>query len=390
MQITKSNNEEKLVPIWKALFMSFYSRYLYIDVARNWRGFGIKYLLALSSFMCIVMVFTWLNTLYRIDVTKIADDVTKTLFEAPDLTFEESLNRVLNIVSQIPQVTIRNGEASIEGNAPSFIKDPIILKDIAIIDVTGKYTSLDNEDANILITKNSIIFKNEDGEQELFYLSSLGKKTNIDEDDLNKLFDVFAQIPLITVENGQASISEKNPYYIYSKDDKVLAIIDVEGTTTSLEDSDAYLLLTKDKILIKNALSSDNTEVMLSELNADKIFDALEHSLILLRKMFTWILFLFVTPVFIVSTAFALFFLVCIYSVVGLSVSMFAKLAKVNFSVMLRLCSVAITPVVVLNMLIPQVFANQGLIYFLIALGYVYFALKANSEVPNEPDKERR
>src|SRR5476651_2545843 len=48
--VAKEKNKLKLIdaPVygyWKALYMSFYSRRLYVDIGKRWHGFGLVYLL---------------------------------------------------------------------------------------------------------------------------------------------------------------------------------------------------------------------------------------------------------------------------------------------------------------------------------------------------------
>jgi hypothetical protein len=374
-----NDNGHKAYPIWKALFLSFYSPEIYKDVAKNWRGFALSYILLLSAIVCAIMMLGWLNTIYKIDIKTYAAAATKQLFEDPDFTFEENLNRVLNIAAQIPKVTISDGEASITESSPYLITDPLTKKTLAIINIDGKSDPIEKTDASVLLSKTKVTVKNNNGDQEVIFFKNLKQQFDIDEQDINKFINMIAQIPLITIKQGEASISETSPYVI-KNDDKAVTIIDTEGTTKSFDDNESHILLTKDKLFIKNPFEKNVTEVALSAIDADMINNAIVYTLKQLRHLLT-IVPLLITPIFIIASFTFAVFIVFVYAIIALMISRLFKLGTPEFSQAFRLSAVAITPIIALNLVIPQVFANQGLIYFLIALGYIYFALNSNRTI---------
>jgi hypothetical protein len=375
-------NNSKVYPAWKALFLSFYSADLYKDIAKNWKGLALSYILLVSSIICIILTLNWLNNVYKFDIEKYADETTKHLFEDPNFTFEENLNRILSVAAQIPKVTISDGEVSIKEDQPYFIIDPLTKKTLAIINTTGKYERLEKAEASILLAKTRLILKNPGGTEDVFYLKNLQQEFSIKESDLNNFIDLISQIPLVTINQGTASIAEASPYTI-KDDDNTIAIIDTDGTKQSLEGTGAHVLITKDRLFIKNPFKDKVVDVALSEIDADMVYNAIEYTVKKLRTLITWMP-LFITPIFIMASFTFAIFTVFIYSIVAISMSKLFKLGNFSFSQAFRLSAVAITPIIVLNLIIPKVFENQGLIYFLIAIGYIYFALKANSEV--KPD----
>src|SRR3972149_8052310 len=61
---------------------------------------------------------------------------------------------------------------------------------------------------------------------------------------------LIEQVPRITITNGQVNVDEPQPYYIREPDSNdILAIIDTTGKTQSLVDTDAFVLLTKTKLI---------------------------------------------------------------------------------------------------------------------------------------------
>jgi hypothetical protein len=124
----------------KAIVLSFYSRNLYRDVVENWSGGVVLYLLLLLTLCWSVLAF----------------GMQKSITEGYVVISSK-------FVPQLPVMVLKNGELSTPEQRPYLIKDPDA-KDknkevFAIIDTSGKYTSLDNSDAGILVTKNAIFYK---------------------------------------------------------------------------------------------------------------------------------------------------------------------------------------------------------------------------------------
>jgi Ca2+/Na+ antiporter len=56
--------------------------------------------------------------------------------------------------------------------------------------------------------------------------------------------------------------------------------------------------------------------------------------------------------------------------------------ADVSRKAIFRLCCVSTTPILAASMLLPQFLSQQGLVYLLLAVGYIYFALSAQDSLP--------
>ncbi|MBI2785662.1 MAG: DUF1189 family protein [Legionella longbeachae] len=123
--------------LWSALYLSFYSRRLYVDVGKRWHGLGILYLLL------TIAVFSLPFSLRM------------------SLSLNDSFNKqITEPLSKIPIFYIQNGEASFDKPMPYFIKNTKG-KVIVIMDTTGKINDFTNEypDASILINKHKISLK---------------------------------------------------------------------------------------------------------------------------------------------------------------------------------------------------------------------------------------
>ena len=133
------------------LYMSFFSASLYRDVARNWKGFCLPYLLSLLA-LCIIP-----------GVMKIHSDISDYLsVEAP------------KIAKQVPVITILKGKVSIDKPEPYIIKDEKTGAPLIIIDTTGLTSSLEGSKALVLVKKTELIVKRDENETRRFDLSEIG------------------------------------------------------------------------------------------------------------------------------------------------------------------------------------------------------------------------
>lgn len=199
---------------------------------------------------------------------------------------------------------------------------------------------------------------------------------------------VVQQVPQITITNGQVSIDEAQPYYIkHPESNDVLAIIDTTGTVTSLDDPNAFCLLTRTKLIGRKSQfetrAFDLSQVEDFVLNADRITGWL-HTF---RKFFAVIMYpfaLFGSYAYRIIQA-------LIYAAVGL---LFAKWCNTTLSyrALLRLAVVAVTPAIIINTVLGAAGVHlpyAPLFYLLVALGYLFYAVKACSYTPVTPEDIR-
>jgi hypothetical protein len=368
----------------KAIYLSFFSKDLYRNVLQNWKGLGLKYLLMLSFFAALIMSANLLRVLNSFDTEEMADEVTSRLFEKPDLTFEQNLNRVLDVASQVPSLMVKNSELSISEKEPYFIKDPISGKDWIIFDTTGGYTSLEGTDAFLLVTKTSLISKNEKGFEEENYLSkNLQTK---DEKNVNDFFYLISQIPKITIKDGIASIAETSPYFVKDKDENIYLAIDTNDEPDLEQTEKAFVTITKDKVLYKDFLNTEKDakmkEVLISQINADLIYSGMESLAVKMRSLLNWSIPLLGLPLIALATFIPLLITVLIYGVITLILSKILKLENLDYEHAIRLSAVAVTPVFIAKSVLPVFLPSQSVIYFIVSLFYLHFAVSANLNNP--------
>lgn len=122
--------------IFEALFLSFYSKPLYQDVGRSWKGLGLVYLL-------LVLAICWLPFSY--DFHRFLNQFSAEIL--PD------------IIRQFPTVTYSHGELSIDKPVPYFIKQPANGVTLIVFDTSGQYTSLKDLNSYTLVTRDKIFIR---------------------------------------------------------------------------------------------------------------------------------------------------------------------------------------------------------------------------------------
>ncbi len=120
----------------QAIYLSFYSKRLYQDVAVNWSGNVFLYLL-------LVLALSWVIPTYWMQIG----------LERGHATFSK------NIVPQIPVMEIKEGKITTPLAQPYVITDPRTNARMAVIDTQGQYKTPEEAKAPFLITKTEIINK---------------------------------------------------------------------------------------------------------------------------------------------------------------------------------------------------------------------------------------
>jgi hypothetical protein len=119
---------------FQALYLAFYSKKLYKDVAKNWGGYAFFYLSILLAISWLPFVFYYYHTFDKFYDTKAA-----------------------LLIPQIPTLTIQAGKIMTPENHPYFVTDPYTQERIAVIDTSGTYKTLEDANAKILVTQGEIL-----------------------------------------------------------------------------------------------------------------------------------------------------------------------------------------------------------------------------------------
>lgn len=118
----------------QALFLSFWSPALYRDVAREWRGVGYLYLLA-------VIAVTVLFIAVQVQVVAVP--------KAQEI--------IDSLITQAPDIKVEKGKLSIDKQSPFVIKEPKSGKPLITFDTRPKPMTLAESQSVVLVTSTEII-----------------------------------------------------------------------------------------------------------------------------------------------------------------------------------------------------------------------------------------
>ncbi len=130
--------------------MAFFSKSLYRDVGKVWKGHGLVYLFSAVALCTIPFVL-----LLQSEVGVLLSE------EAPKL------------VTQMPSLKIVNGKVSIDKPEPYFVKDERTGYPLIIFDTTGQIRSLAGSKAVMLVTEKAVIVKNSEGQTRTIDLTGI-------------------------------------------------------------------------------------------------------------------------------------------------------------------------------------------------------------------------
>ncbi|HLE39868.1 MAG TPA: DUF1189 domain-containing protein [Nitrospirota bacterium] len=191
---------------------------------------------------------------------------------------------------------------------------------------------------------------------------------------------IVSQIPKITITKGEVSIDAPVPYYIIDPQSGAqLATIDTSGQTTSIDQTKAFILLTKKNLTMRQRHRAETRTYDLSEI---KSFTLDRDSVMSWVQAFKKWAALFTYPFAVAGSFVYRIIQVLIYALIGM---LFVSILNttLDYAALVRLSVIAITPVVLLNTLRSLLNAHipaTWLIGFIIAMGYLFIAVKANAD----------
>lgn len=124
--------------IFQAIFMSFYSKDLYRDVAAHWGAKVFLYLL-------MILALSWILPVTQVQL-------------ALNLAYSQNSDK---IVDQMPVITIKDGKVSTPENRPYVITSPTTKENVVVIDTSGQYTTLEQAKASVLLTETAVIMQSD-------------------------------------------------------------------------------------------------------------------------------------------------------------------------------------------------------------------------------------
>jgi hypothetical protein len=190
---------------------------------------------------------------------------------------------------------------------------------------------------------------------------------------------IVEQVPKITITNGEVSIDQPQPYYIKTPDSNSnLAIIDTTGTIKSLDNTGAYLLITKNTLIARQSDLETRAYSLSQVKNFVLTSDRLMTWLQIFKKIFVIILY----PLVLLSSFIFRIIQALIYGAIGLLFASWCQI-KLSYDALIRLSVIAVTPCIIISTVLLLAHARLPydiLIYFLLAMAYLLFGVKAAAD----------
>jgi len=191
--------------------------------------------------------------------------------------------------------------------------------------------------------------------------------------------ELAPQIPEIHIKKGEVSTPENRPYLIKDKESgETIIIIDTSGKYPDLNEtpSSTKVLITHDKVYYVDDSNSERIQKIPAKITVEIKPDQVKQSLI---KIADWLWVIFLPILLILSFAYRLV-QALIYAVIGKIFSALSN-ASLSYAELLKLSMVAVTPVIVISTILDWfsvAFPFQWLLYFIITMAYLIFAIGAN------------
>jgi Protein of unknown function (DUF1189) len=191
---------------------------------------------------------------------------------------------------------------------------------------------------------------------------------------------ILSQFPEITINDGQASIVESQPYYISDPETgRHIAVIDTTGTINSLDETEAIFLLTRNNFIFdRNKVETRSLD--LSELDNMVLDRSILSSWFETVKSY---FAAFMYPFLLVGSFLYRIIQMFIYAAIGMLFVAICK-AELDYTQLLRLSVLAVTPSIIIKTILwlSEVrLPFSGLMFFILTMGYLYLGIKATTEL---------
>lgn len=197
----------------------------------------------------------------------------------------------------------------------------------------------------------------------------------------------ISQVPEITIEKGEVHVDKPQPCYITVPDsNEIIAIIDTTGQIQSLDNTDAFILLTKTKLISRQNKSESRTYDLVN----------VQHFVLDQDKITGWlntikrILVPFLYPFVLLGSFIFRIIQSLIYAAVGLLFAEWCK-TKLSYPALLRLAVTAVTPCIIVRTVLGYASVKlplASLWFFLTAMGFLFYGIKACFQIEEPPTTE--
>lgn len=193
---------------------------------------------------------------------------------------------------------------------------------------------------------------------------------------------IIEQIPTVKIDKGQVSIDKPEPYFIkLPKENLTLAIIDTTGQYNSLDNTNAFVLITKNKIIVKRT----ETESRVFDLSQAENFYFNKETVAYWIEIFKKWIVIFLFPFAVILSFIWRISQILILALVGVIITKIVK-TEYNYLTLIRLSCVAITPSLILKTIIQntgQLFSGWGWLSTFITIGYLFYAITPDKKNGN-------
>lgn len=184
------------------------------------------------------------------------------------------------------------------------------------------------------------------------------------------------QLPVVSLQQGIASIDKPSPFFITNPDtQQLVAIIDTSGNFKSLKDSPAHILLTKEQLLIKWDKEITEPYGISPKLSGTYTQEVVTH---LMAKAGNIV----VVTGYILA---ALLYFVWNF----LAILIFAGLAKLlthtqfSYKSLCRIAAIALTPAILISLILNILWIRSAyilIVYLALTIIYLIYGIDANKE----------
>lgn len=182
----------------------------------------------------------------------------------------------------------------------------------------------------------------------------------------------------ITIKDGIIATPENRPYVIENGETKeIITIIDTSGKYKSLEDIKTPVLITKNKVFY----SDDNNTVKIYTIPTSIETDIVPAKIKeVMLKMINW-LWVLIFPVALVISFFYRVLQSIFYAIIGKLFAMAANI-KIAYVEIVKLSMVSITPTIIISSVMEwfDSWHPHAFLFFILAMGYLIFAIGANKD----------
>ena len=129
----------------------------------------------------------------------------------------------------------------------------------------------------------------------------------------------------------------------------------------------------------------DKGEIYLSDINSDLIFTLLRDGFDYWKKIFYVALVIMLFPILIIKSFIILSILLFVFSLITLTLSIYYNLRNFKYEDYLRMTAVASSGptlyIIFLTTIFPAYMIIHIIVYFLLFVGYINFAVRANTYI---------